>query len=178
MAAVHRNPLVIGRWMIVCAAVMELRRAAEVSGVSSSRCSNAFRPCKEEQSPSHPHSPAHAAGSPSFIPPSQARPERCTNGQSPAPHRDCIGRAGVRAPRSERCARQATICRKSGAADHQQAEAGAHVEPTAMPSLDYRCQLLYEATRLRAISGCSPKHDGRRRMFQRRSTQYRLQRVA
>jgi hypothetical protein len=51
----------------------------------------------------------------------------------------------------ERCAHQATICSESGAADHQQGRAGAHVESFPMPQLDSASTVAGRATRPRAI---------------------------
>jgi hypothetical protein len=70
-----------------------------------------------------------------------------------------------------RCVRQATICRESGAVDHQQVEAGAHVESFSMP---YRDSFRTAAKRGYAPMRFDPwtrrcsasKGRGRRRMFQ------------
>jgi hypothetical protein len=72
-----------------------------------------------------------------------------------------------------RCVRQATICRESGAVDHQQVEAGAHVESFSIP---YRDSFRTAAKRGNAPMRFDPwtrrcsasKGHGRRRMFQQR----------
>ena len=57
----------------------------------------------------------------------------------------------IRERSKERCAHQATICRESGAADHRQAKAGAHVEGFPLPQLESASTAAIRATRLEVI---------------------------